>query len=105
MLPWMNCGNRHWPLLMIINDLYVYRAWCSVRPFKTNPPLVIDANAVLTLSLTCERLKPIARQHEKVLERGSDFQPVELQAGRAFDSGEGFDTFPRQRSLWRVCPD
>jgi hypothetical protein len=34
-------------LLVIINDLYVRRPGRSVSPFKANPPLIIDADAVL----------------------------------------------------------
>ena len=37
---------RLMPLLVVINDLDIDRAERSFGPFKANPPLVIDADAV-----------------------------------------------------------
>jgi hypothetical protein len=46
--------------LVVINDVDIDRAWRSFGPFKANPPLVIDADAVLPLPVTIESFKPIA---------------------------------------------
>jgi hypothetical protein len=46
--------------LVVINDLDIDWAGRSFGPFKANPPLVIDADAVLSLPVTIEGFKPIA---------------------------------------------
>jgi hypothetical protein len=49
----MNCGNGHTiPLLMVIHDFYVRWSQCLVHPLKTNPPLIVDANAELSFAIT-----------------------------------------------------
>jgi hypothetical protein len=48
------------PPLVVISDLDIDRAGRSFGPFKANPPLVIDADAVLSLAVTIKGFKPIA---------------------------------------------
>jgi hypothetical protein len=61
MLAGVNRGARHgMPPLVVINNLDIDRAGRFFGPFKANPPLVIDADAILSLSVTIERFKPIA---------------------------------------------
>jgi hypothetical protein len=43
--------------LVVINDLDIDWAGRSFGPFKANPPLVIDADAVLSLPVTIEGFK------------------------------------------------
>ncbi len=38
-----------------------------IAPFKTNAPLIVDADAVLANSIAFELLEPVARRHPKVL--------------------------------------
>src|SRR5208282_3148370 len=53
MLAGVNRGARHgMPPLVVISDLDIDRAGRSFGPFKANPPLVIDADAVLSLAVT-----------------------------------------------------
>jgi hypothetical protein len=42
---------------VVVDDLYIFR---SVDPAKTNPTLVIDADAVLSLAISSQRLEAIA---------------------------------------------
>jgi hypothetical protein len=79
---------------MIVNNLYVGRPRSSVWPFKTDPPLVINTDAVLSLAISSQRFETIAGQEDKVSEGRSRFQPVEFQARRAFDSRKSFYPFP-----------
>jgi hypothetical protein len=79
---------------MVIDDLNVYRAWRSGRPFKAYPPLVIDADAVLAFAVAFQRFKAVAGQRRKVLERRSRFQTVKLQAGGLLNAGKGSNPFP-----------
>jgi hypothetical protein len=39
-----------------------------IRPFKTNPPLIVDADAVLSFPITGQGLKTIAGQSAEILQ-------------------------------------
>lgn len=41
--------------------------WTRLCPFETDPILVIDANAMLTFSFSCERLQMISRRYEQLV--------------------------------------
>jgi len=53
----------------------------SFRPVKTDTPLVIDANAVLSQPITFQDLKPITGRNAQVVQISSRMQLVKL-AGR-----------------------
>jgi hypothetical protein len=53
-------------LLVIVHNLYVGRPGRMVGPRKTNAPLVIDADTVLSFAVTCQRFKPVTRQDGQV---------------------------------------
>jgi len=94
--------------LVIINNLYIGWPRRFVRPREIKPPFIVDANAVLALAVANQRLKAIAGQCGKVLQRGRRLQAVELQARRAFKTRECLDAFARRevsRSLVTVTDD
>jgi len=68
---------------VIVDDLDVTRL--SLFPGETDPPLVVDANAVLPDAVSLERLKPIARWHSKILQRPCLGEVKELASGYPFD--------------------
>src|SRR5487761_529153 len=78
-------------LLMVIDDLHVRGAGRVFAPFEANPPAVVDADAVLTLSVPFQPFKMVAGQRRKVFERDCRFQTVQLQPGGAFDARERLD--------------
>jgi len=49
---------------MIVHNLYVVSV--AFFPHKTNPPLVIDADAVLPFSVSFQRMKPVAARHAQI---------------------------------------
>ena len=51
---------------MIVDDLHVEGA--TVLPCKTDPPLIVDSNTVLTGSPAFELLEPVAGRNTEVLE-------------------------------------
>jgi hypothetical protein len=63
---------------MIIRYLHVRRALRAVRPFKANPPLIIDSDAVLTLPIPFYLFKAVARQRREIFNRGCSLQPIQL---------------------------
>jgi hypothetical protein len=78
MFPGMNCSPSHGILLMVIDNLQVQGTERIFRPLETNPPLVVDADAVLPLTVTLERFETVSRQCRKVFERDRCLQTVEL---------------------------
>ena len=64
-------------LLMVIDNLHVRRAGRTFPPFEANPPAVVDADAVLALSVSFQPFKTVAGQHRKVFEHDGRFQPVQ----------------------------
>ncbi len=47
---------------MIIHNLDIFRPRRVFRPFKTDPPLTVDADAVLAPAITAQCLQPVAGQ-------------------------------------------
>lgn len=76
---------------MIVNNLHVRRPWRSIEPLEANPPLVVDANAVLSLATANQRLKTIAGQGGQVAKRRGGFEAVELQPSGTLKPGKSFD--------------
>ena len=63
----MNRGESvfcHGSVLVVINDLCVIDV--AIAPFKTNAPLVVDANTVLACALSTQCFKSVARWREQI---------------------------------------
>jgi hypothetical protein len=50
---------------MVVNDLDVARRRLVAGPLEANPPAIIDPDAVLTCSITNQRLKAVTWQHHE----------------------------------------
>jgi hypothetical protein len=61
---------------MIVGDLNIEGLVVTIWPFKTHPPLLIDPNTVLPLSIATQRLKPVAWQPHQVVTIHSSFKQV-----------------------------
>jgi len=59
--------RRHSHSSVIVDNLDIVRV--SVLPSKADAPLVVDANAVLTLSVAAQGFEPVARGGAQVLNR------------------------------------
>jgi hypothetical protein len=81
-------------LLVIVNDFYVGRPGRSVSPLKANPPLVVDADAVLAPAVATQCLELVARQGREVAERSGSFHTVKLEPGGPFKARKRLYTFP-----------
>src|SRR5437899_5701985 len=82
---WHRC---HLVLLVVVNNFDVRWPGRLVRPFKTDSPLIVDPDTVLSLSITNQRLKTIAGQRGKILHSSSRLQSIQLQPRRSLDSGK-----------------
>ena len=90
---------------MIINNLEILGSGGSFGPFEANPPLVVDADAVLALAITLERFEAVAWQRGKILKSDSRIQAVDLQPCRPGDAGKSLDHFSGGKSLSFACRD
>jgi hypothetical protein len=64
---------------VVIHYLYVFSA--GDCPSKTEPPLIVDADAVLTGPITFQCLEPVAWRHPQIIQPSRDFKLPELAAG------------------------
>ena len=64
---------------MVIGNFDVKRV--GVNPTETDSPLIVDANAVLTLSIAAQRFEPVAGYGPQVGQRSRRLQLVELALG------------------------
>jgi hypothetical protein len=72
-------------LLVVVNDLDLLGT--RRRPGEADPPLLVDPNAVLSDTITTERLQPIARRHAKVLQPLRSIDHHQRAEGDALDPG------------------
>jgi len=66
---------------MVVNDFNINRTGRSLRPFKANPPLIIDADAELPLAITMERFQPIASQRREIIQVACGLNPIKPNLG------------------------
>src|SRR5260370_32692899 len=64
---------------MIIYDLYLFCV--AALPEETNPPLIIDGDAVLPFTISLESLQPIRWRQAQILESGGGINRIELHEG------------------------
>ena len=64
---------------MIVHDFDVISA--GIGPSETQPELIVDPDAVLSLSITFEPLQMIPRRNAKVIQPPRDFELAKLATG------------------------
>jgi hypothetical protein len=75
---------------MIVHDLDVSWPRITFGPPETDSPLLVDANAVLTLSIASQRLQPIAADRPQVVQTVCRVQALQASpcgAGEALKRG------------------
>ena len=87
---------------MVVNNLNVCWAGGPAPPLKTNSPLVIDANAVLTLSVALQSFESVARQRTEISEFDSCFQTIKLEPAARSIPENALIRLPEAKSLVRL---
>lgn len=82
---------------MIINNFDFISV--AALPTKANPPLVIDANAVLPVPVTLQRLEPIPRRAGQILKDDGAVQLPQLSLSNPLDGAKTGYTFPMMEVL------
>lgn len=67
-------------LIMVVDNLNVRWTRRTRKPLEADAPLIVDADAVLTLPVALQYLKSIAGQGGKICEFHSCFQAVQPEA-------------------------
>jgi len=71
---------------VIVDNLDIF--WPGFRPAEAHSPLVVDADAVLSLTISCQRLQPIARRRCQKRQRFRRVQLRQLARGHLGDRAE-----------------
>src|SRR4051812_39391930 len=77
-------------LSVVVNNLNVRWPRRPIGPFETYPPLVIDTNTELALSVSRESLKTVPGKRREIADGGGCLKPIQLQSPHAFKPREGF---------------
>jgi hypothetical protein len=78
---------------VIVDNLDIGRPRRTWWPFEANPPLIIDADAVLPGSVTPQSFQTVAGQRAKIGEALRSFQSVEPSFRLPGKTGEFTDVF------------
>jgi hypothetical protein len=70
-------------LSVVVNDLNLL--WASVGPPETDPPLVVDPDAVLAGSIALQLLQPVAGRHTKLVDRNGRADLAQLAQRRSLN--------------------
>src|SRR5262245_13197967 len=85
---------------VVVDDFDLVRM--SSSPDEANPPLVIDADRMLSASVFAQRFEPVARRHTKVIECPRIVDQTKLSQRHCLDIGRKLAAappFPNRRSL------
>jgi len=77
---------------MIVNDLDARWSERPARPLEANPPLIVNADAVLALAVTYQRFKTVSRQRGEIAHRGSRLHTIKFQARGPLKARECLDS-------------
>ena len=78
---------------MIIDNFYIDRPGRSVWPLKANPPLIINANAILAFPVAFEGFETITG-YLQIAEGSCCFKSVEFHLRFVLKPREGFNPLP-----------
>lgn len=70
---------------MIVSDLYI--AEFGTLPHEADAVLIVDPNAVLSLSVAAQRFKAISRRYSQIIQVRCIVQIFQLPQGRALNIG------------------
>ncbi len=88
---------------MIINNLHVVDV--TFYPTETNTPLVVDADAVLPLTIALQRLQVIAWRNPQIVEHSGAMEVEQLAPRRTFDGTEPWDRNVIEEFLGVLAPE
>ena len=88
---------------MVIHNLNVICV--PVTPMKADSPLIVDANAVLPLSVSMQRFKAVSGRPSQVPQLGSYIQLAKLSLSDALDAAKPFHRLSRVKLFRFLRPE
>ena len=70
---------------MVVDDLDV--PGFAITPYETDPPLVVDANAVLLFPITSQALQAVARREPQIVQAGGRIEHSQFSERCALEIG------------------
>ncbi len=65
---------------------YLDTVGIAILPLKTNAPLIVDANAVLTLSITRQLFEAIGQRYAQILQNLGSIQDLKFPSRDSLDA-------------------
>ena len=88
---------------MVVDNLNLFGA--AVAPYEAYPPLVVDPDRVLSLTVALECLEPIARRLTQIIQRTGVVEQQQLTTRLPFDGTKSRYILVRQQALRRCVPE
>ncbi len=88
---------------MVIFDFNVVRI--AIAPHEADAPLIVDANAALSLSVAFERLQLITGGRREVTEFCRDVQLPKFPLCHPLETSESLDVLPRMELCCLLRPE
>src|SRR5205823_2318311 len=80
------CGlRRRGRLAVVVDDFDIL--WSSGGPYEADPPLVVNANAVLARPVGLERFQPVAGWHPQIIQVPRSIKQTQLAKRHILDIG------------------
>ena len=89
---------------MVICDFDAEGLGLGLGPFKAYPPLLVDADAELSLTVAAQCFKAIARKQHQIFGRGRAFQYVQASFSLGFERFELANPLTRGKALRAFIP-
>ena len=84
---------------MVVHDFDVRRACCVLGPLEANPPLHVDADAVLPCPVAFQGLEAVAGQAPQILKTRRGVQNFETLVGLSVETLKLPDKFAARKGL------
>jgi hypothetical protein len=84
---------------VVIDNFDVDRAGRAFGPLKADPPLVIDPDAVLALSIALQSFQPVAGQGGEIFQAHCRVQSFQPRLGLTCETGKFLDVFAISKTL------
>jgi hypothetical protein len=88
---------------MIVDDLNLLSA--TITPYEANPPLIVDADRVLSLAIALKRFEPIARRLTQIVQCADAIEQQQLATGLPLDGTKTGQVLIRKQARRRCVPE
>jgi hypothetical protein len=88
---------------MIVDDFDLFSA--AIAPYEANPPLIVDSDRVLPLSIALERFEPVARRLTQIVQCADAVEQQQLAPGLPLNGAKTGHVVIRKQARRRCVPE